>query len=115
MKHAGSLFITLLADWRSVMLPHWRKQVTQQDAMQVASRQLSAFRKASPQRDREADFVREPAAAAWIVTLCPDSETVRPHIPAIKRVIARYDYSQLYYSTFFWVEGARWRLNDHAD
>ena len=115
MKHAGSLFITLLADWRSVMLPHWRKQVTQQDAMQVASRQLSAFRKASPQRDREADFVREPAAAAWIVTLGPDSETVRPHIPAIKRVIARYDYSQLYYSTFFWVEGARWRLKDHAD
>lgn len=102
-------------DWRSVMLPHWREQLTQQDAMQVASRQLSAFRKASPQRDREADFVREPAAATWIVTLCPDSESVRPQLPAIERVIARYDYSRLYYSTFFWVEGARWRLKDHVD
>lgn len=102
-------------DWRSVMLPHWREQVTDKDAMQVASRQLSAFRKVSPQRDREADFVREPAAAAWIVTLCPDSESVRPHIPGIERVITRYDYSRLYYSTFFWVEGARWRLNAHAE
>ena len=44
--------------------------------------------------------------------LCPDSKTVRPHIPAIERVIGRFDYSQLYYSTFFWVEGAWWRLKD---
>ena len=97
-------------DWRSVMLPHWREQATDKDSMQVAGRQLTAFRKASPQRDRECNFVREPAAAAWIVTLCPDPKIVRPHIPAIQRVIARYDYSRLYYSTFFWVEGAWWRL-----
>jgi hypothetical protein len=38
---------------------------------------LTAFRKASPQRDRETGLVREPAAAAWIVTLCPDSKTIR--------------------------------------
>lgn len=49
---------------RSVMLPHWRKQTTEKDVLQVASQQLSAFQKASPQRDREADFVREPAATA---------------------------------------------------
>lgn len=115
MKYDPAVTARFNPDWRSVMLPHWREQLTQQDALQVASRQLAAFRKASPQRDREADFIREPASAAWIVTLCPDSETVRPHIPAIERVIARYDYSRLYYSTFFWVEGARWRLKDHVD
>lgn len=102
-------------DWRSVMLPHWREQATDKGSMQVASRQLSAFRMASPQRDRENDFIREPAAAAWIVTLCPNSKTIGPHIPAIKRVIVRYDYSRLYYSTFFWIEGAWWQLKDHAD
>ncbi len=107
MKYDSAVTARFNSDWRSVMLPHWRKQVTQQDAMQVAIRQLSAFRKASPQRDREADFIREPAAATWIVTLCPDSGTGRPHVPAIERVIARFDYSQLYYSTFFWLEGAR--------
>lgn len=101
-------------DWRSAMLPYWREQATQKDAQQVASQQLRAFRKASPQRDRETAFVREPAPAAWIVTLCPDPKVVRPHIPAIKRVIGRYDYSRLYYSTFFWVEGAWWRLKDQA-
>jgi hypothetical protein len=86
---------------------HWREQATDKDAQQVASRQLSAFRKASPQRDRETAFVREPAAAACNVIL-PRLKNVRPHIPAIERVIARHDYSRLYYSTFFWVEGA-WR------
>lgn len=115
MKYDPTKIARFNPDWRSVMLPHWREQVTDKDAMQVASPQLSAFRKASPQRDRETDFVREPAAAAWIVTLCPDSKTIRPHIPAVERVIDRYDYSQLYYSTFFWVEGAWWRLKDHAD
>jgi len=99
-------------DWRSALLPYWREQATQKDTQQVADQQLRAFRKASPQRDRETAFVREPAPAAWIVTLCPDPEVVRPHIPAIHRVIARYDYSRLYYSTFFWVEGAWWRLKD---
>ncbi len=99
-------------DWRSAMLPHWRVQTTDKDAQAVAGQQLQAFRKASPQRRRESDFVREPAAAAWIVTLCPDKNTVRPHIPAIEQVITRYQYSQLYYSTFFWVEGAYWRLKD---
>lgn len=101
-------------DWRSVMLPHWREQSTAQDAMQVAGRQLSAFRKASPQRDRECNYIREPASAAWIVTLCPDATMVCPHIPAIQSVIARYDYSKLYYSTFFWLEGAHWRLEEQS-
>jgi hypothetical protein len=30
----------------------------------------------------------------------------------VERVIAHYDYAKLYYSQFFWVEGAWWRLQD---
>ena len=97
------------------MLPHWREQATDKDAQQVAMRQLAAFRKVSPQRVRESSFIREPASAAWIVTLCPNPKIVHPHIPAVERVIKRYDYSQLYYSTFFWVEGAWWRLKEVAE
>ena len=98
-------------DWRSVMLSHWKEQTTNKDAMQIAGRQLAEFRRASPQRDRECNFVREPAAASWIVMLCPNPQTVKPHLHGVKQVICRYDYSKLYYSTFFWVEGASWRLD----
>lgn len=112
MKYDPEKTAVFDVDWRRTMLPHWRPQATARDAQAVAGRQLSAFRKASPQRDRETAFVREPASAAWIVTLCPDPDVVRPHVPAVRRVIGRYDYSRLYYSTFFWVEGARWRLRD---
>ena len=102
-------------DWRAVMLPHWKEQTTAQDAMRIAGRQLAAFRRASPQRDRECNFIREPASAAWIVTLCPDRKIVCPFIPTIQSVIAHYDYSKLYYSTFFWLEGAHWRLKEQTD
>jgi hypothetical protein len=114
LQYDPAVTATFDPDWRAAMLAHWREQLTEKDTLQVAGLQLTAFRKVSPQRDRETAFVREPAAAAWIVTLCPDSQIVRPQIPAIERVITRYDYSRLYYSTFFWVEGAWWRLKDHV-
>jgi hypothetical protein len=78
----------------------------------MAEAQLREFVKISPRRVSEAAFIREPAAATWIVTLCPDAAVVKPHREAIQKVIAHYDYTQLYYSTFFWVEGAWWRLKD---
>ncbi len=49
-----------------------------------------------------------------MVTLCPDSQIVRPQMPAIERVFTSYIYSRLYYSTFLWGEGARSRLKDHV-
>ncbi len=101
-------------DWRASMLPLWKPQTTAKEAQAVAGPQLRAFGKASPQRGRETAFVREPAAAAWIVSLCPDPEVVRPHAAEIKAIIARYDYARLYYSTFFWLEGAWWRLKERG-
>jgi hypothetical protein len=58
----------------------------------------------------ETALIREPASAAWIVTLCPDPAVIRQHAAAIEQVISRYDYSRLYYSTFFWIECAWWRM-----
>jgi hypothetical protein len=76
----------------------------------VAHEQLRAFIKESPRRPKETAFIREPTSAAWIVTLCPDATVVNEHRAAIENVLTRYDYSRLYYSTFFWVECAWWRL-----
>lgn len=107
--HDMSAFDT---DWRTPMLPLWKPQQTEKEAQELAEAQLKAFAKVSPQRNKEAAFVREPTAAAWIVTLAPDANTVRSHAAAIEQVLSRYDYQRLHYSTFFWIESAWWRLKD---
>jgi hypothetical protein len=66
--------------------------------------------KQAPRRGKETAFVREPTAAAWIVTLCPDGAVLKMHSVEVEKVIAHYDYSKLYYSQFFWVEMAWERL-----
>jgi hypothetical protein len=97
-------------DWRQAMMPLWMPQTTETEAVDLAQRQLREFIKISPRRQPECAHLREPVSAAWIITLCPDAEVVRPHLPEIHRVIGHYDYTRLYYSTFFWVESAWWRL-----
>lgn len=97
-------------DWRAAMMPLWKPQSTEQEAVDLAIAQVKEFAKISPRRNSENAFIREPAAAAWIVSLCPDSQVVEPHLPAIERLIRSYDYAELYYSTFFWVESVWWRL-----
>lgn len=102
-------------DWRASMLPLWKPQRTEQEAVTLAEQQLREFMKTSPRRQKETAFIREPTSAAWIVTLCPDADVVNQHRADIERVLTRYDYSRLYYSTFFWVECAWWRLNSSQE
>jgi hypothetical protein len=99
-------------DGRTAMMPLWKPHTTEQEAVDLAIAQLKAFGKISPRRHSEANFIREPSAAAWIVSLCPDKEVVKTHLPAIERLLRRYDYASLYYSTFFWVESVWWRVRE---
>lgn len=99
-----------LQDWRASMLPLWKPQTTEQQAVMLAEQQLREFLKTSPRRGRETAYIREPTSAAWIVTLCPENSIVEQHRPTIEGVITRYDYARLYYSTFFWSECAAERL-----
>ena len=99
-------------DWRAAMMPLWKPHTTEQEAVDLAIAQLKAFGKISPRRHCEAAFIREPSAAAWIVSLCPDKDVVKTHLPAIERLLRRYDYADLYYATFFWVESVWWRVRD---
>ena len=100
----------MLNSRRTPMFPLWHPQKTEGEAVALALEQLKAFAKTSPQRGPETAFIREPASAAWIVTLCPDPLIVKKHDATIRRLITHYDYSRLYYCTFFWVECAWWRL-----
>jgi len=97
-------------DWRQAMLPLWFPQQTEQEAASLAGSQLAAFLRISPRRRIETDYIREPTSAAWIVTLCPDPAIVRPSAAAIENLIAHYDYTRLYYVSFFWVESAWWQM-----
>ena len=96
-------------DWRT-MNSLWKPQQTETEAQDLAHAQLRQFMKTSPRRGQETEYIREPTAAAWIVTLAPDPELLRQRSQAVKRVIATYDYTKLHYSQFFWVESAWWRL-----
>ncbi|HEY6167223.1 MAG TPA: hypothetical protein VI454_04230 [Verrucomicrobiae bacterium] len=102
---------TFNPDWR-VMNQFWKPQKTEQEAQDLAHVQLKEFLKVSPRRGKETEFVREPTAAAWVVTLAPDTATLKRRAADVERVIAHYDYARLYYSQFFWVESAWWRLKD---
>lgn len=96
-------------NWR-VMNAEWKPQHTEQEAQALAQQQLKNFMKLAPRRGKETAFIREPTSAAWIVTLCPDTDVLKQHAPDVEKVIAHYDYSKLYYSQFFWVEAAWERL-----
>ena len=71
---------------------------------------MRIFSKLAPRRGKETAFIREPTAAAWIVTLLPDAALLKQHNAEVEKVIAHYDYTKLYYSQFFWVEMAWERL-----
>ncbi len=98
-------------DWR-VMNKDWKPQMTETEAQELAQAQMRVFSKLAPRRGKETAFVREPTAAAWIVTLTPDKEQLNELTPAIESVITHYDYAKLYYSQFFWAEMAWERLKD---
>ncbi len=101
---------TFNPDWRAAMMPIWRPQVTEQEAETLAKEQLKTFLKISPRRQQETAFVREPTSAAWIVTLAADTNLIAKYRPQIETLVQRFDYRRLYYSTFFWIESAWWRI-----
>lgn len=103
---------TFSQDWRKAMIPLWKPQTNERESQEMAEKQLREFVKISPRRNKEAAFIREPTAAAWIVTLCPDAEVLKEHGPAIAKMAAHFPYDRLYYCTYFWIESAWWRLQE---
>lgn len=97
------------ADWRKLN-DLWEPQPTIAKATEVAAAQSTLLNRLSPRRGVEHRFVREPAAAAWIVTLAPDAATLRARAPAVERVLAHLPIEQLVYSQFFPLECAWHRL-----
>lgn len=100
-------------DWR-VMNEAWRPQHSEKDAEDVARAGLRVQGRHSPRLKIEKSYLREPCFATWVVTLCPDSDYVNTHRPAIEKVITHYRFDKVYLSQFFPLESAWWRLQEHA-
>lgn len=96
-------------DWRKLCAT-WVPQHTVAEAVTLAEAQSRELGKLAPRRGQELRWVREPAFAAWIVTLAPDRNTLKQRVADIERVLLHYPYDQLFYSQFFPVELAWWRL-----
>ncbi len=96
-------------NWR-LMNATWKPQTNEHESVKLAQDQLKEFIKHSPARALETAYVREPVFAAWIVALAPDAARLKERAPQIEKVIAHYDYTRLYYSQFFPVECAWWKL-----
>lgn len=97
------------SDWR-VMNELWQEQLTVEEAVALAERQLARQAQASPRLPYEHHFVREPMFAAWVVSLCPEQELVAPHREAIMAMLRHFDYRRLHVATFFAGEAAYYQL-----
>jgi hypothetical protein len=87
-------------DWR-FLKESWKPQANCDEAIALARSQLPLWAAHNPRSPYEDDTVREPLFAAWIVLLAHDEMLRREHLPAIRAMLARYDWSRLYTSTFF--------------
>lgn len=96
-------------DWR-VLCETWRPQISVADAVAVATEQICRMDRISPRRALETRLVREPLFAAWIVSLCPDTDTLTAHADAILACLRHYDFRRLYLSQFLMIEAAWYRL-----
>lgn len=108
--HGTEVFNT---DWR-IMNEAWRPQHSEKDAEDVARAGLRVQGQHSPRLKIEKNYLREPCFATWVVSLCPDSDYVKTHRPAIEKVITHYRFDKVYLSQFFPLESAWWRLQEHA-
>lgn len=97
------------ANWR-LMNQGWKPQQTEQEAVALAQAELKEFGKLAPRRNQEVNGVREPAFAAWVVTLAPDKDILRQRRAALEQLVAHYRYERLVYSQFFPVENVWWQL-----
>ncbi|MCE5238647.1 hypothetical protein LLH23_09155 [bacterium] len=100
-------------NWR-VANELWHEQRTVAEAVELGRRQYPRLAQESPRWSCEANNVREPLFAAWIVALCLDGELVAAHTPAIMQAVRHFQYDRLYLSHLFPAELAYYQLQRGA-
>jgi hypothetical protein len=90
-------------DWR-VVNKIWVPQNSVREAYELAERQLEIWNTISPRKGYELQYMMEPLNAAWMVVLSGNPEIINPLREEIYGLLTHYDWSKMYYSTFFIAE-----------
>jgi len=90
-------------DWR-VVNQIWVQQHSAKEAYELAERQLEIWGAISPRKGYELQYMMEPLNAAWMVVLSGNPDIINPVKDQIYGVLTHFDWSKMYYSTFFIAE-----------
>ena len=95
-------------NWRAVAT-NWVPQAEIGEAVQLARKQYSAWNRQSPRRVAEADAMRDPLFAAWIVALSGNAELLAKADTEIRSALRHYQWERLHTCLFFMAECVYWQ------
>lgn len=95
--------------WRSLN-PSWKPQADISEAVKLATFQYRIWNKQSPRRVVEADHMRDPLFAAWIVALSGNVDLIRKARADIHDALTHYRWEKLHTCLFFMAECVYWQL-----
>lgn len=98
-------------NWRALN-DLWKPQAEIGEAVQLATRQYSAWNRLSPRRVAEADGMRDPLFAAWIVALSGNAQLIASAREDIRGALTHYRWERLHTCLFFMAECVHWQLQD---
>lgn len=106
-------FLAFDPNWRALNAA-WRPQADIGEAVKLATEQYRLWNKQSPRRLAEADQMRDPLFAAWIVALSGNSAIIDPARPDIRGALTHYRWEKLNTCLFFMAECVYWQLQPPA-
>lgn len=98
-------------NWRALN-ERWKPQSEIGQAVQVARSQYTLWNKQSPRRVLEADAMRDPLFASWIVALSGNAAVIASVRDDIQRALTHYRWDRLHTCLFFMAECVHWELQD---
>lgn len=96
-------------NWRE-LFAQWKPQPTIGEAVELGTLQYRSWNKISPRRKAEAEQMRDPLFAAWIVSLSGDKELIAESREATRDALVHFEWNRLYTSFFFMAESVYWQL-----
>lgn len=103
--------LPFVIDWRPLN-DLWKPQAEIGEAVQLATLQYSAWNRQSPRRVAEADAMRDPLFAAWIVALSRNGHIIAAARDDIAAALTHYQWEKLHTCLFFVAECVYWQLRE---
>lgn len=96
-------------NWRQVN-SRWRPQSDVGEAVKAATAQYKLWNAQAPRRVAEADLMRDPLFAAWIVALSGNAELIGKARDDLHGALTHYRWERLHTCLFFMSECVYWQL-----